>query len=147
MFKRGYEVEVAGGPPIEISRARREACTFDVAGASYRIERDGRKRFVLAGPPGMGATADRETGRQWSITAQSGDAKLVRPSIWRSGWALHQRGSAQGTIRHDGAFSRWYTADLPTDLPLPVRVFAFYVVLVLFERAASAAAAAGSASG
>ncbi len=142
-FKREYEVETSSGPPVTVSGGKREACTFELDGVGYRIERDGRKRFVLTGPNGRIATADRETGRQWAIKAQGGNAKLVRPSIWRSGWELHQRGSAQGTIRHDGAFSRWYPADLPADLDLSVRMLAFYVVLVLFERAAAAAAASG----
>jgi hypothetical protein len=140
-FKRGYEVEVAGGAPIEVSGGRREACTFELAGVGYRIERDGRKRFVLSGPAGTIATADRETGRQWAIKAQSGNAKLVRPSFWRFGWELHQRGSARGTIEHDGIFSSWYTAKLPEDVELPVRLLAFYVVLVLAERDQAAAAA------
>lgn len=139
-WKRAYEVETGDGPPIEVNGGRRETCTFTLGGESYRIERDGRKRFVLSGAGGRIASADRETGRQWAIKARSGNAKLVRPSFWRSDWELHQRGSAQGTIRHDGVFSRWYTADLPTDVELPVRLLAFYVVLVLVERAQAAAA-------
>lgn len=138
-FKRGYDVVTGDRPVTALSGGRRESCEFALAGVGYRIERDGRKRFVLTGPDGRVATAEQETGRSWSIKAATGNAKLVRPSRWRSGWELHQRGSAQGTIRGNGAFSRWYTADLPADLPLPVQVFAFYVVLVVYERSAQAA--------
>lgn len=130
-----------GGQPFLVSRDRREACTFSLDGTDYRIERDGRKRFVLSGPAGRIATAERENGRRWALTAPHDSATLVRPSFWRSGWELHQHGSARGTIEHEGAFSSWYSANLPEDIELPVRMLAFYVVLVIFERAAAAAAA------
>jgi hypothetical protein len=50
----------------------------------------------------------------------------------------------QGDIRQDGAFKRTYTADIPEDVPLPLAVFTLYVFLVIVERQAAAAAAAGS---
>lgn len=144
IFKRGYDVVADGKPLTALISGRREACEFALAGVRYRIERDGRKRFVLTGPDGRAATAAQETRRSWSITAATGDAQLVRPSRWWPTWEVHQRGSQRGIIRRL-AFTRSYVADLAPDLPLPVQVFAFYVVLMIFERAARAAAAAGSA--
>ena len=141
VFRREYEVESDGGAVTTLAGARREGCEFTLDGGGYRVERDGRKRFVLDGPGGRVATADRATSREWAIRSQSGNAKLVRPSMWRPGWEIHQRGSARGTIRHEGVFSRSFVADLPSDVPMPVRVFARYVVLVNYERAANAAAA------
>lgn len=140
-FKREYEVGSDGVPVTTLAGTRREGCVFTLDGAEYRVERDSRRRFVLHGPDGRVAAADRDTHREWTVKATTGNLKLVRPSLWRSGWEIHQRGSARGTIHHDGAFSRAFAADVPPDLPLPVGVFAFYVVLVHFERAANAAAA------
>ena len=141
MFRREYEIESDGGPVTTVAGARREGCVFTLDGAEYRVERDGRRRFVLHGPGGRAATAERATGREWTVQAQSGNVKLVKPSLWRSGWEIHQRGSARGTIRHDGVFSRSFVADMPSDVPMPVRVFALYVLLVHFERQNNAAAA------
>lgn len=142
MFRREYEIESDGGPVTTLNGARREGCAFTLNGAEYRVERDGRKRFVLHGPEGRAATAERATRREWTVRAESGNVKLVKPSMWRSGWEVHQRGSARGTVRHDGMFSRSFAADVPSDVPMPVRVFALYVVLVNYEREANAAAAA-----
>jgi hypothetical protein len=140
-FKREYEVSTDAQEVTTLTGGRRESCVFSLSGTEYRIERDGRKRFLLHGPDGRMATADRETGREWSVRAATGNLKLVKPSMWRSGWEVQQRGTSKGGIRHDGAFKSTYTADVPADVPLLVAVFAFYVVLVIFERAANAAAA------
>lgn len=142
MFRREYDIESDGGPVTTLSGARREGCAFTLDGAGYRVERDGRKRFLLHGPGGRTATAERATGREWMVRAQTGNLKLLKPSMWRSVWEVHQRGSARGNIRHDGVFSRSFVADMPADVPMPVRVFALYVMLVHFERQNNAAAGA-----
>ncbi|HEX6354846.1 hypothetical protein [Actinophytocola sp.] len=140
MFKRQYEITSADEALTSLIGGRRESCEFSLSDTDFRIERDGRKRFLLHSPDGRVATAERQTGREWAIKATTGNLKLVKPSIWRSGWEVRQRGTRKGEIRHDGAFKRTYTADMPADVPPPVAVFALYVVLVIFERAAAAAA-------
>jgi hypothetical protein len=140
-FRREYEITADGAALTTLAGARREGCAFTVDGTGYRVERETRRRFVLHGPDGRAATADRVTGREWTVKGMAAHLKLIRPSMWRSGWEIHQRGSARGTVRHESAFGRTFAAEVPADLPLPVGVFAFYVVLVQFERAANAAAA------
>ena len=49
-----------------------------------------------------------------------------------------------GTLSKDGAFKRTSTADLPEDLPLPLRLFILCVVETLWERSRQAASGAGS---
>jgi hypothetical protein len=140
-FKREYDLSSADEMITSLTGGRRESCVFSLSGTEYRIERDSRKRFLLHGPDGRLATAERETGREWSIRADTGNLKLVKPSMWRSGWEVQQRGASKGDIRQEGAFKQTFTADVPADVPLPVAVFAFYVILVLFERSAAAASA------
>lgn len=144
VFKREYEIYSGGRMVTELTSGRREGSEFALPDAGYRIERDGRKHFTLLSPAGLVATADQQTGRAWAIQAASGNLMLVKPSMWRSGWQVQRGGVPQGDIRHDGSFRRTYTADVPSDVPLPVAVFTLYVVLVIFERQAAAAAAAGS---
>ncbi|WP_133909033.1 hypothetical protein [Actinophytocola oryzae] len=143
-FKRVYEVSSDDQPVTTLVGGRRESCEFDIAGQGYRIERVNRRQFRLTGPDGAVATADRNSGREWAIHASSGNLTLARPSIWRSRWEVRQRGTAKGEIRQDGMFTKTYSAGVPTDVPLPVTVLAFYVVLVLFARDQAAAAAASS---
>jgi hypothetical protein len=141
LFRREYEVESDRGPLTTLSGTRREGCEFTLDATAYRVERDGRRRFLLHGPDGRVATAERATRREWAVQATSGNLKLVKPSMWRSVWEVHQRGSARGTIQRAGMFSRTVNADVPLDVPLPVGVLALHVVLVHFEREAAAASA------
>lgn len=141
-FRRGYELESDGVPVTTLDGTRREGCVFTLAGAEYRVERDTRKRFVLRGPDHDAATAERTTGREWTVTTPSGGLTLARPSRWRSVWEVRVRGEVLGTIRHEGVFRRSFVADMPSEVPAPVGVFAFYVVLVNYEREQNAAAGA-----
>lgn len=140
-FKRAYDLTEDDGAVIELAGQRREGCEFTLTDQRLRIERERGKRFLLTGPHGRVAVADRENGRRWVITTSAGTLTLVRPSFWRSAWELHQGGRPLGRIEHDGAFKSSSHADLPADVPLPVRVFAFYVVLIVWERANAAASA------
>ncbi|MFL6122899.1 hypothetical protein [Actinophytocola sp.] len=148
-FRREYEVYADDTPVTVLTGARREGCEFTLSGAGFRVDRDGRRHFLLTGPDGRIATADRQSGREWTVRTAGGELTLAKPSIWRSDWEV--RGAASGAIRQEGWFSRTYSADVPPDVPLPVAVFVLYVVLVIFERQASAAAggaaAASAASG
>jgi hypothetical protein len=142
-LKREYEVSADGRPVTVLAGARREGCEFSLSGTGFGIERDGRKRFVLHGPDGQMAVAERQSGREWQVKAASGNLTLAKPSVWRSGWEI--QGTTVGAIRHERGFRHTYSADVPADVPLPIGVFVFYVVLVIFERQAAAAASASAA--
>lgn len=145
VFKHRYDISEDDRPVTHLAGFRREGCEFTVDGETLRVVRERGKRFVLNGPNGRVATAERETGRRWAITTPSGRLELVRPSMWRSAWELHQGGRSLGRIERDkGIFTRTSHAELPADVPLPVRLFAFYLVLILWERANATAAAAGA---
>src|SRR5262245_57930288 len=113
IFKREYDLFADGEQVTSLTGGRRESCEFSLAGNGYRIERADRRRFRLMGPNGQEAVAERQTGREWRIRANTGNLALVKPSIWRSGWEIRQRGTTRGEIRHDGAFKRTYSAGVP----------------------------------
>lgn len=142
-FKRSYQLAEDGRPVTELTGFRRESCSFTVDSQPYEVHRERRKRFTLSGPGGVVATADRAGGRQWTIGSTAGKLELVRPSLWRSHWELRRGSRSMGTVRHAGGFGRSSIADLAPDIPLPLRVFAYYVVLMVWERAAAAAANSG----
>jgi hypothetical protein len=141
MFKRVYDLDEDGRSLGELRQLRREGAQFTADGEQLVIRRERSKRFLLDGPRGSGVTAERETHRRWVLTTPNERLELVRPSIWRSPWELHRGGVPVGRIEPQGWFGKTSHADLPADLPLAVRVFVYYVVLVQWERANAAAAA------
>ncbi|OLF16398.1 hypothetical protein [Actinophytocola xanthii] len=136
-----YEFDEDGRSLGELRQVRREGAEFAVDGEALAVQRERSKRFLLTGPGGTVATADRETHRRWVVTTKTGRLELVRPSFWRSAWELHRGGAPVGRIEPEGWLNTTSHADLPADLPLAVRVFLYYVVLVQWERANAAAAA------
>lgn len=140
VFRFGYDLTEDDGRSYDPFNPRREVCDFTAAGERLRAEREGNKRFVLTGPRGVMATADRESGRRWLIATTDGHVTLVKPSIWREGWELHDGERVLGGFRRDGVFSMNAHSDVVAEVPAALRVFAFHVVLVLWARAAAAAA-------
>jgi hypothetical protein len=140
-FKRSYELTERGSRVADLADIKREGCDITVDGHSYRIHRERSKRFVLNGPGGQAAVAERDGGRRWRISSPAGSFELVKPSMWRSPWELQANGQTVGRIEHDGGFGRLSKAELPAEMPRALRVFVFYVVLMTWEREATAAAA------
>lgn len=141
LFSRHYDVTAENAPVTTLTRGSRESCEFTLSEAAYRIERDTRRRFELHGPEGRIAVAEQETGRRWRVSAPSGNLQLVRPSLFRTAWEVHQRGSSRGEIRGRGFWGMNVSAEVPGDVPLPVALFALYVILMIFGRQAAASAA------
>jgi|SRR5882757_8092306 len=140
-FRRSYELTERGSRLADLADIKREGCEFTVGGHSYRISRERRKRFKLDGPGGEAAVAERGGGRRWRISSPAGSYELVKPSMWRSAWELHVNGQPVGKVEHDGGFGRSSKAELPAEVPKALQVFMFYIVLMVWERAAAAAAA------
>ncbi len=146
-FKRSYELTERGSRLTDLADIKRESCDFTVGGHSFRISRERSKRFLLDGPGGQAAVAERDGGSRWRIISPAGSFELVRPSFWRSAWELHMNGQPVGRIEHDGGFGRSSKAELPAEIPKELQVFVYYVVLMVWERAAAAAAANSGGGG
>ena len=143
-FRHSYEISEDGRPAATLTGTRREGCTFEVDGEQYRVAREGRKAFVLTGPWGEAARAERAGSRTWTISSLHVPLELVRTSIWKETWEVRRFGEPVGTLSKDGAFKNTSTADLPDDLPLPLRLFIVCLVETLWERSRQAAAAGGA---
>jgi hypothetical protein len=143
-FRHSYDISEDGRPTATLTGIRREGCTFDVDGVGYRVARDGRKAFTLSGPNGDEARAERVRGRTWTVSSLVVPLELVRTSMWKDTWELRRFGEPVGTLAKDGAFRRTSTADLPDDLPLPLRLFVLCVVETLWERARQSGDGGGS---
>ena len=143
-FGHSYEISEYGRPAATVIGTRREGCTFEADGEHFRVTREGRKAFTLTGPAGEIAKAERVGGRTWTVSSLYVPLELVRTSIWKETWELRRFGEPVGSLGKDGAFKNTSTADLPDDLPLPLRLFIVCLVETLWERSRQAAAAGGS---
>lgn len=69
------------------------------------------------------------------------DYTLRKASIWRRGFVLMDGERQIGSITPDNAWTRRATANLPTDWPTPIAAFVIWLVIILWKRDASSAAA------
>ncbi|WP_459722828.1 hypothetical protein [Actinophytocola sp. KF-1] len=100
-------------------------CAID--GVPYRLTHEDKGRFWLEGPTGTAAFAYR-TGRGEVLASAPGhELYLRRTKRLPPRWELHHGGQVLGTCRLS-AFGA--TSDLPAHLPMPLRVFLFYVVIM-----------------
>lgn len=122
----------------------RQAGEFELLGARYTVQTAGwaYQRASLLGSDGaVLAEADGVGRKRWTVLAGGTTHDFERTSIWRADQALVNAGQQRiGLIRRAGFWGQRAEADLP-GLPLPVAVFALILVLMLWERNDSAAAA------
>lgn len=128
-------MERQGGVTYLISEDGRQVTSFttfsptpcDIDGVGYRLIREDSDRFWLEGPTGIAGFAYR-TGRGEVLVSSTPHELFLRRTgrFGRRTWELHQGGQVTGTCRMSvfGAKS-----DLPAHLPMPLRVFLFYVVI------------------
>jgi hypothetical protein len=77
---------------------------------------------------------------------QTGDREfLLEPaSVFTWSFRLVENGVVVGYVLPNHLFTRACTLEFPDDLPVPVQVFLFWLVVLMWRRAADAAAAGGS---
>ena len=149
-FSRGFEVlDPRSGATVgraELS-SWRENAELEVAGARYRTTHAiGEKEFVLARDDGTRVLqAEKPSAWRERLSFEHDGARyeLRKESAWRRAFALSREGVGEvGTLRPGGAFERGWTADLPEELPLEVRVFVMWLARVMWNRQDAAASGA-----
>jgi len=123
-----YVISEDGAPVTEFARMTGAPCVID--GTEYRMTLDPRQRFAMHSPARLVAVADRVSGTHATISGPPDQFDLHRFSRWRNTWELHDRGQRIGTCRLRMMSA---SADLPTAIPLPLRVFVLYTV-VMFDK-------------
>ena len=74
--------------------------------------------------------------------------ELKKESAWGNTFVLARDGIGPvGSVKLEGFFKREWIVGLPEEVPLEVRVFIVWLVIILGKRAETAAAAAGGAAG
>lgn len=133
---------------VEIASLRvklfRDTGIFQVEGEDYQINVEGflKGRFELRQGPTILAKAEK-TRRKFEIRTSGHRMTLESNGILGRSWDLHVMTGPIGSIRALGWLNNAAEADLPDELPLPLRIFLFYLVLLTWRRQAAGAAAAG----
>ena len=133
-------------------RAMREAGDIVVDGERHEVRREraggGRwlLRPVIEGAPGR-AVAVAEKPSAWRhrfvvrAPGRSTALHVQRPSALRRTYEVREADRVIGRLRQVSMWRRRISVDLPDDLPPQVQVFVVWLVLLLFRRDDSAAAA------
>jgi len=143
-YKWDFKVFEDDRPVAVIDRTwRNETGTLILEDAAYEIYRTGTffGSFVLEAEGTILAEAEKPSAfkRQFEITFSARRFVLKRISVFGRGYDLIEDGRSIGSVFARSVFSRKARADLPEDLPLSVRVFVIFLVLLLWKRDSTAA--------
>lgn len=143
-FRNHYDISVDGTPLTTwTSRMWRNGGSFELDGKHFDVGSNlwGRTYGMATADGAQVATADRVGRRSWTIQAGRRTYDFRRASFWKGEQVLlDATGTEIGSVRKLGFWGREAEAELP-GLALPLQVFAFVVVLTMWEAQAQAAAA------
>jgi hypothetical protein len=143
-FSWGFTVSRNGTRVAEIGMAWfRERADVRIGDERYTVSRESvlKGTFALRGAGRVMARARKV--RAWTQTVEvdaGGRVFELRPlRAWKRPFGLFEGGAPVGRVAPTGWLTRRAVIDLPGDLPLPVQVFLFWLVVVLWRRGAAAA--------
>ena len=123
-----------------------EAMTGELDGDRYELRRDGRRRFVLMSSGTVLATAEAARRGSWTISVDGLVYELRRKTRLRSEMELLRDGVVLGAIRKARAARAGAVCELPAELSAVLQAFIGFVVLILWNRAASSSGTAAAAA-
>ena len=123
----------------------RESASFSVDGQSFHVRRTSlvRGTFTLqhAGVTVAEAKKPSSFRRAFDITTGADHYRLEAATIFGRAFILSHDGRAVGDVRPTSFMGRTSTAQFPEQLPREMQLFVVFLVLILWKRAADAAAA------
>jgi hypothetical protein len=150
-FSYNFTVFDRAGTPVaraDLSNWR-ETAKIVIGGTRYEAHSKGwtGKEFVLEKEDGR-VVAVAQKPSVWSnrfVFEHAGNRyELKKESVWGSAFVLWRDGAGSvGSVRSKGFFKREWIANLPEELPLEVRMFVVWLMVILWKRGASAAAGGG----
>lgn len=136
---------------LKLARLK-ERASFAVKEVEFEMYREGLiGDFVLSFQGNILARADKTSvlTRTFEITVEEQRYVLEAESSMQRAFQLRAAEAGEdgetdgnnmlGRIAPEGVFTRRATIDLPDGVPLPVQAFCFWLVLVMWNRAAAAA--------
>ena len=150
LFSWDFDVLQDGVPIAVIDMAWfRERGELDIAGQRYEVYRESWMggRFFIESSEGPLASAEKPSAlfRSFVVDYDGRRLQLEAASPFTRRFLVLENDVRIGTIGPDFWLSRKATIDLPQDIPVPVQVFMFWLVLLLRRRAANSSSSAGGA--
>ncbi len=147
-FSWDFTVLQDGVPIAEIDMSWfRERGEFDIVGQRYEVYRESwlAGRFVIQSAAGVLATAEKPSAflRSFTVDHAGRRFQLKAMSPFGRSFGLSENGRLIGTVGPDFWLSRKATIDLPEHIAVPAQVFIFWLVLILWRRAARSSSSAG----
>lgn len=117
----------------------REGGRFTWAGREYRLSREGAWSgdFLLTADEQALARATKQSifARTFTIHVDGRELTIHAVSWLSRRFELTEQGSVIGVVVPDHLFTRACTVEFPNDLSVPVRVFLFWLVVLMWRRA------------
>ncbi|MHC4079355.1 MAG: hypothetical protein ACYST0_13045 [Planctomycetota bacterium] len=143
-YSWGYTIEDGARTVADIDVAMCSGrAAFKIEGSVYVAYREGvlRGAYILEQRGSTVARAEKTSAFRREFLVEHADQHYTlrpRSALGRS--FLLMNGARQvGSIIVEGLFSRRVAMDLPAELPLPVKVFVLWLVILTWRRAAAAA--------
>ena len=146
-FSWNYQVwdesDLASRLELELG-AFREGGRVLVDGEEFIVRKEGvlGSHFILETDTGVLAEAVKPSAirREFRIRMADRTFTLKAAGALSRKYVLIDGSRELGTISPSGFFGRTATVDLPEDMPMPLRLFLLFLVLLSWKRAAAAAA-------
>ena len=124
----------------------REAGELTIKGSTYRVYREGLMSgaFLLEDDTGsILSRAEKPSALYRSFLVEHGGRTytLEAESTWFRKFILSEGGMQIGSVYPEHSMTRKSVVELPDEIPLAVRVFMFWLVMILWKRASDSAAA------
>ena len=119
----------------------REAGELTIRGSSYRVYRESLMGpFLLEAADTILARAEKPSALYRTLVVLHADKKytLEARSSWGNKFVLLEDGKEVGSVHPEGSLKRKALGDLPEEIPLPVRIFMLWLVMILWRRSDSA---------
>jgi hypothetical protein len=119
----------------------REGGHFTYGDNEYHLSREGfwSGDFLLTSDQEALARAAKSAFvRRFIVQTGSREFILEPASLFTRSFRLVEKGVVVGYVLPNHLFTRACTLELPDDLPVPVQVFLFWLVVLMWRRAASA---------
>ena len=109
-----------------------------IEGTTYRVYREAPMSgdFILEQAGSVLARAEKPSLflRRFLIRHAGREYTLQRKSVFRRSYVLLDGSREIGSLAPESLFTRKAAADLPLDLPLPVRMFVVWLTVILWRR-------------
>lgn len=150
-LSKSFLIETGGQKIASLAISRwRESGEISIGDQSYRLYREGllSGAFVLESSGQIIARAVKPSAfrSQFDLELDAHRYSLQRTSLFGKSFSVVQGETVVGSVRRAGLFTRRTLVDLPSDWSIPIQVFAFWLVLVIWNRDDGGAAAASAGS-